>query len=171
MIKTPGSYSIKAVKILGELDQKAATLFKKLCSMCIAFKSLTDRRILDARVISFEGGLVQDAPGKYTLNSYEIDVLSEYFLIGSTQNYMSPYNLCIQSLNNMSPHPCQHQGKDWFFDPFDPIQEFRFSGLSFSIVGRQLFRIVDQDPMPEYTEDLKKFFADQKLIMFEVPRQ
>ena len=55
--------------------------------------------------------------------------------------------------------------------PPQPIQEFRFSGLSFSIVGRELFRIVDQDPMPEYTEDLKKFFADQKLIMFEVPRQ
>ena len=170
-IKQPGSYSIRAVKALREMDQKAAILFKKLCSMCIAFEYLTDRRILDARVISFGDGLVQGDPDKCSLNSYEIDVLSEYRLISSTQNYIYPYNLCIQSLNNRSPHPCLHQGKDWFFDPFDPIQEFRFSGLSFSIVGRQLFRIVDQDPMPEYTEDLKKFFADQKLIMFEAPRQ
>ena len=170
-IRQPGSYSIKAVKALSELDQNAAILFKKLCSMCIAFERPTDRWVLDARVISFGDGLVQDGPGKYTLSSYQIDVLSEYLLIGSTQNYMYPYNLCIQSLNNMRPQPFRHQGKDWFFDPFDPIQEFRFSGLSFSIVGRQLFRIVDQDPIPEYTEDLKKFFADQKLIMFEAPRQ
>ena len=168
-IEKPGSYSIKTLKTLGELDQKAAISFKKLCSMCIAFEYLTNKRILDARVISFEGGLVQDVPGKYSLSCYEIDVLREYRLIGSTQNYMYPYNLCIQSLNNMRPQPFRHQGKDWFFDPFDPIQEFRFSGLSFSTVGRELFRIVDQDPMPEYTKVLKKFFADQKLIMVEVP--
>ena len=32
-IEKPGSYSIKAVKILGELNQNAASLFKKLCSI------------------------------------------------------------------------------------------------------------------------------------------
>lgn len=45
--------------------------------------------------------------------------------------------------------------------------EFRLSGVALSRVGRELFRIVDQDPMPEYTEDLKQYFAEQKLQMIE----
>ena len=66
------------------------------------------------------------------------------------------------------PQSFRHQGRDWFFDSFDPIQEFRLPGIAFSIVGRELYRIVDQDPMPEYTEDLKKCFAGQNLSMIEV---
>ena len=133
--------------------------------MCIAFERLTDGCVLDARVISFGDDFVQGVPGKYSLTSYEIDVLSDYSLIGSTQHYMYPYNLCIQSLNNLRPQPFHHQGQDWFFDPLDPIQEFRFSGLPFSTVGRELFRIVDQDLMLEYTEELKKYFMKQNLAM------
>ena len=38
-----------------------------------------------------------------------------------------------------------------------------------SHVGRELLRIVDQDLMEQYTEDLKKFFAGQNLQMVETP--
>ena len=48
-------------------------------------------------------------------------------------------------------------------------QEFKLSGVALSRVGGELFRIVDQDPMPEYTDDLKEFFAKQKLQMIEAP--
>ena len=50
----------------------------------------------------------------------------------------------------------------------DNKMELRLSGVVFSEVGRELFHIVDQEPMPEYTEDLKKFFAEQNLSMIEV---
>ena len=45
----------------------------------------------------------------------------------------------------------------------------RISGVALSRVGRELFCIVDQDPMPKYTEDLVKFFAGQKLQIVAVP--
>ena len=51
----------------------------------------------------------------------------------------------------------------------DNNPEFKLAGVVLSHVGRELFHIVDQDPMPEYTEDLKKFFAAQKLHMVEAP--
>ena len=108
---------------------------------------------------------------KYNLSYYQLDVLSEYGLVGSTQNSLYPYNSCIEIQNHLPALPFRHQGLSWILCPFsilDTIQEFKVSGLSFSLAGRELLRIVDQDPMPEYTEDLKKFFAKQNLSMIEV---
>ena len=45
------------------------------------------------------------------------------------------------------------------------------SGIMLSHTGRELFPIVDQDPMESYTEALKKFFAEQNLQMIEVSIQ
>ena len=73
--------------------------------------------------------------------------------------------------NNPILLPFQHQGKYWILLPTperDHTPEFRLWGVMLSRVGRELFHIVDQDPMPEYTEDLKKFFAKQNLNMIEV---
>ncbi len=36
-IEKPGSYSIRTIKLLGELDQNTAILFKKFCSACVVF--------------------------------------------------------------------------------------------------------------------------------------
>lgn len=170
-IENPGSYSIKSIKLLGELNQYTAALFKKLCSMCIAFEDPADRCVIDARLLPLDRNVAQGDLGKYSFNPYEIDLLSQYNLVGSTQNSLYPYNLCIGSENNRFPQPFQHQGQDWVLWPFsqwDAIKEFYLMGLPFSLIGSELFRIVAQDPMPEYTEDLKKFFAKQNLNMFEV---
>ncbi len=64
------------------------------------------------------------------------------------------------------------QGKYWILSPTperDNTPEFRLSGVMLSRVGCELFHIVDQDPMPEYTDDLKKFFEEQDLRMIEAP--
>ena len=169
-IRKPGSYSIKAVKILGELDQDIAALFKKLCSMCITFEDTVDGNILDARILPVGIEREQGDFNKYNLSSYQLDGLSQYGLVGSTQNSLYPYNSCIEIQNHPPALPFRHQGLSWVLLPFsllDTIQEFRMSGLSFSLAGRELLRIVDQEPMPEYTEDLKKFFTEQNLTMVE----
>ena len=70
--------------------------------------------------------------------------------------------------------PFRHQGKYWILLPSperENKQVFKLSGVVLSRVGRELFHIVDQDPIPEYTEDLKKYLANQKLQMVEVPNQ
>ncbi|MYK17496.1 DUF2806 domain-containing protein, partial [Candidatus Poribacteria bacterium] len=53
-IEKPGSYSTKAVKTLGELDQDIAALFKNICSMCIAFEDGSDGNVLDARILPLD---------------------------------------------------------------------------------------------------------------------
>ena len=174
-IRQPGSYSIKAVKLLGELDQNTAILFKKFCSVCVAIGVLgipNSEQVLDARVLSLGGSLGSNALRKYGLGLDQLNILKEYSLITSSDISLHDYNLCIVYEANPVPSPFRHQGKFWALLPSsdrDNTPEFKLSGIGLSRVGRELFRIVDQDPMPEYTKDLKKYFADQKLQMVEVP--
>ena len=173
-IKNPGSYSIKTVKALGELDKNIATLFKKLCSTCVVLRIPNSETVIDARVSSLGGNAGSNALKKYGLGFKQFNILNEYDLIISDYNSWHDYNLCILNSGIPITLPFQYQGKHWLLLPSqdrDNKPEFKLSGVALSHVGQELFHIVDQDPMPEYTEDLKKFFADQKLIMFEAPRQ
>ena len=68
----------------------------------------------------------------------------------------------------------QHQGKYWNLLPLpDQIEEqdLKLSGVAFSRVGRELFRIVDQVPMEKYTKDLQKYLERQNVQMTEIPVQ
>lgn len=183
-IRQSGSYSIKAVKLLSELDQDTANLFKKFCSACVvygAFGISNGEQVFDARVSSLGDSLGSNVLSKYGLGLNQLNILKEYSLITSGDIPLSTYslvsvydyNLCIEYEDNPVPAPFQHQGKSWILSPTperDNTPEFRLSGVMLSRIGRELFPIVDQDPMPEYTEDLKKFFAKQNLNMIEVNR-
>ena len=172
-IRNPGSYSILAIKRLGEMDQNTAALFKKLCSTCIVLGILNNEHIIDARVPSLGGNAGSNALKKYGLGFDQLNLLNEYDLIISDYNSWRDYNICIVKQNDPMLFSFQHQGKHWVLPPLPDrninSKEFRISGVALSHVGRELLPIVDIDPMPEYTEDLKKYFAEQKLQMLEVP--
>ncbi len=184
-IQKPGSYSIRAVKLLSELDQNIAALFKRFCAACVVVEVLgipNSKQVFDARVLSLGGSLISNALSKHGLGLDQLNILNEYRLITSgdislhDHNLASlyDYNLCIEHEDNPVLLPFQHQGKHWILSPTperNNNSELRLSGVMLSRVGRELFRIVDQDPMPEYTEDLKKLFADQKLQMVEIRNQ
>ena len=171
-IEKPGSYSTKTVKLLGELDQSTAALFKKLCSACIVFEIPEANHVFDIRVSSLGGDAGQNALGKYGLGFDQLNTLNEYGLIISSYKSRFSYNMCIMKENSPMILPFQHQGRFWILSPlsgWQGNQDFMLSGVNFSHAGRELYRIVDQDPMPEYTADLKKFFEIQNLRMIEVP--
>ncbi len=170
-IEKPGSYSIKVVKSLGELDQDTAALFKRFCSACVVLGIQNNEHVIDARVPSLGGNAGSNALSKYGLSFDQLNILNEYDLIISDYNSWRDYKLCIMNQNNPILLPFQYQEKYWILSPTaerDNNPEFRLSGVMLSRVGSELFRIVDQDPMPEYTEDLKKYFAGQNLNMLEV---
>ena len=171
-IRKPGSYSIKTVKTLGEMDQNAATLFKKLCSACVVLGIQDNEHVIDARIPSLDGNAGSNALKKYGLGFNQLNILNEYDLIISDYNSWRDYNLCILNPKNPILLPFRYQGKQWILLPSperDNKPEFKLSGVAFSRVGRELFHIVDQEPMKQYTEDLKKFFAGQNLQMVETP--
>ena len=72
-IEKPGSYSIRAVKILGELDQYVAVLFKTLCSACVVLGISNSKIHIDARVPSLGGRAGTNALAKYGLNFVQLN--------------------------------------------------------------------------------------------------
>ena len=172
-IRKPGRYSIRTVRILGQLNQNAATLFKKLCSVCVAlvFDDRTEGYVHDARVSSLGGNAGSNALSKYGLDFGQLNILNEYGLIIPDYNSWLDYKLCIMNGNLPVTIPFRHQGRHWVLFPSperDKNQECKVSGVALSRAGRELFPIVDLDPMEGYTKDLKKFFAGQSLQMIEV---
>lgn len=175
-IRKPGTYSIRTVKILGQLDQNTAVLFKKLCSVCVALEISNVEivfDIFDIRVPSLGGNAASNALSKYGLSFDQLNILHEYGLIISDYNSWYDYKLCVVNKNSPITIPFLHQGRYWVLSPLseqNKNQELKVSGVAPSRAGRELFPIVDQDSMEGYTEELKKFFAQQNLKMVEVPR-
>lgn len=171
-IRNPGSYSIRTLKTLGELDQNAAALFKRFCSACVVLENLIDGSILEARIPSLGGKPGKNNLMKYGLGFVNLNVLNEYGLIISNYATGFTYTLSKDIENKFEPLPFRYQSKYWALSTLpgwnEKQQEFTLPGVALSRVGRELFRIVDQNPMPEYTEDLKKYFAGQNLQMVEV---
>ena len=173
-IRKPGTYSIKTVKTLGELDQSAATLFKKLCSLCIVFEIPGGEHVLDIRVPSMGGNAASNVLRSYGLSFDQLNILHEYGLIIPDYNSWYDYKLCVVNENPLVTLPFRHQEQQWVLLPtadWKIREELKVSGVALSRAGHELFRIVDLDPREKYTEDLKKFFAGQKLQMIEVPSQ
>ena len=173
-IKQPGSYSIRSIRTLVELDQNTAALFKRLCSLCIVVENPDDRYIFDARVASLGDDAAQNALSKYGLSFDQLNVLNEYGLIISDYNSWHSYNVYRGNEDNLKFLLFQHQRKYWNLLPLPEEvknQQFKLRGVALTRTGRELFRIIDQEPMEEYTKDLKNFLERQNVQMTEIPVQ
>ena len=73
-IEKPGSYSIRTLKTLGELDQNTAILFKKLCSACIFLEHPIDKHLIDVRVPSLGKNPGANALKKYGLTFTNLNI-------------------------------------------------------------------------------------------------
>lgn len=171
-IQRPSSYSIRAVKILGELDKQTAKLFKKFCSCCVALQVPTDKKIIwDARVPSLGGNAASNALVEYGFNFGTLNVLQEYGLIISDYNSWFDYQSCIAMKDNTVLLGFRHQGKEWGFLPTEERQPgtvFKVSGVALTKAGKELFQIIDSEEVPAYTEALFEYFEGQKLKVVSV---
>ena len=166
-IRKPGTFSIRTLTILSEIDQNVAGLFKKLCSLSLAIKA-NNRQIHDARVCSLGGNAANNALSKYSLGFGQLNILLEYGLIVSDYNCYFPY-----ILSNGSSLPFQYQGRTCVLQPSSEKmkgKEYKVSGVALSLAGRELYTIVVQESAERYTQELKKFFAEQGLQMRDVTR-
>ena len=204
-IRNPGSYSKRTVKILGDLDQNTAALFKKLCSICVVLEEPVEirderlaqiitvplldgnpgstcaildipdaKQVLDARVPSLGGNPGSNALIKYGLGFGQLNVLNEYGLIISDYNSWGSYSPCIRNEDNLVLLPFYYALRQWVLLPssaWDRTQDFGLNGVALSQAGRELFGVVDLDPVEEYTGELKQFLSAQNLRMTEIQRQ
>lgn len=115
-IKQPDSFSIRTVRIMGQLDSRTASLFRLLCSLCITlgYQDI----ILDFRVPSLGGNAAQNALQNYGLSFANLNVLEEYGLIISDFNSYMDYRAAI-ARNNMVELALKYSNTYWGLVPVD----------------------------------------------------
>lgn len=168
-IKQPSSFSIRTIKLLSQLDNQAAILFHKLCSLCICLK--ISGNIYDARVVSLEGNAASNSLAKYGLNFDQLNILHEYGLIIPDYNSNLDYGCCIVNEQNQASFAMTYQGKHYVLLPISKenfTKELKLDGVQLSKSGKELLNIVDITPEDSYTEDLVGFFEKRQLNMKEI---
>ena len=172
-IERPGSFSIRAVRILSDLNKKSARLFRTLCSACVSIEA--NGVSIDVRVPSLGRAAGNNALGKYGLGFGELNVLQEHGLIIADYNSWLDYQICIgaEALTTRTTIclPFLYQGRSWVLVPGSEGKrraEFKLHGVALTSAGSELRQIVEPVLMSEYTQDLMEFFLRNKLTMTEV---
>ena len=173
-VERPGSTSIKTLEILKNLNRATATLFGKLCSICVSIRpdgtSFNDARVPFLGDYS-EGNALRD----YGLAFGNLNVLSEHGIINTEYNtwhdYRASIGLDIPQSQTLVRIPFYFQGKYWVLVPTSTgVQgrEFRLSGVALTRSGQELSRVVNLVPAEQYTLRLSEYFKNKDLQMIEV---
>ncbi len=175
-IRRPETFSIKSVKLLGEMDANTAKLFVRLCSLSLALviKTPADEHIVDVRVASLSGNASTNSLQKYGLGFSQLNVLHEYGLIIPDYNSWFDYRLCVADANKRIAAPFTYQGKLWGLVPTEgsqAAQQVRISGVALSKTGQELWRIVEPIGPNDYTADLSAYFERRKLSMVAITKE
>lgn len=168
-VERPESTSTKTLGILRNIDQNTATLFNRLCSVCV---SIEDE---DARVPSLGGDVGKNSLEKYGLGFGKLNILNEHGLIISNYATWHDYINCIGRIIQINvPHrfriPFKHQGRFWVLTPLSgdgAVNDLKLTGVALTQSGAELLKVVDIDPEDNYRQDLIRFFNQEGLQMTE----
>ena len=170
-VERPGGTSVRTLGLLRDLDQGTAALFAKFCSACVYVLPEGGRDMLDARVPSLGSKAANNSLRAFGFNFPALNRLNEHGLIISDFDSWNDVTLSVARKPDEPRRPLlpfHHQGQQWVLmsdvgrPPGEPV---RIEGPSLSLAGRELSRIVTQEPIPEYTERLVAFFVGRKLHM------
>ena len=174
-VERPGSTSIRTLGILRDLDQSTAQLFARLCSVSIFVLPELGRSMIDARVPSLGKNAAANSLAEFGLAFSALNRLNEHGLIIADYNSWGDFRPSVVTRRVESGKPMvlpfHHQDRKWVLlpdAPQDSTNELRISGVALSHVGKELSMIVEQEPVPKYTERLKKFFLQKKLKLVQV---
>ena len=167
-ILQPGSYAIKSVRTVSEMRRDIAMCFQRLCSICISQEIQSD--VLDVRALVFEGTAGNNALAAYGLDFGALVALEEYGLIISDFHSWKDYRTSIVDLRSAFLLPIKYQCRQWKLvrSTENKQSEFRIHGVALSMVGRELFSVVDQVENSTYTRNLNQFFEKKNMKMVQI---
>ncbi|WP_437974291.1 DUF2806 domain-containing protein [Sorangium sp. So ce295] len=167
-IRKPSSFSIRTVKLMGELDRRAASIFQRLASLTISLRM--QGQVIDARVVSLSGNAAQNSLQDYGLSFGNLNVLHEFGLIIHDYNSYMDYRASVAIAGGVG-FPFTFQDRQWVLIPEEERsreEQLRVNGVALSASGKQLLGILDPAPDVKYSAALQEFFRRRKLIMTEV---
>lgn len=167
-ILKPGTFSIRTIKLISQLDNQAAKLFQTLCSQAVTL-NITGN-ILDARVVSFDGSPGANSLSRFGLSFDNLNILQEYGLVISDYNSYMHYNGCIAH-GNFVYSTLGFGGKHYGLVPTDSEQndkEVRLSGIALTRAGRELLNIIPIEEKLEYKAELFKYLESKHFTVVDV---
>jgi hypothetical protein len=169
----PSSFSIRAVRILGQLDSGTAALFRRFCSACIAIRIPGSNHVLDARIPSLGGNAASNSLQEFGLSFTNLNVLQENGLVISDYNSWMEYQTCVVR-DRTVPLPFKYQNAYWGFQPTAPreaLAQLRIHGVALTKAGQELQDIVDINPFPEFHSKFVEFLRRSNLELVSVKVQ
>jgi len=167
-ISRPGSFSIRTVKLISQLDNQAAKLFQTLCSVSV---SLNFGPLQDARVVSFSGTPASNSLSLYGLSFGSLNVLQEYGLIISDYNSWMHYSVCVAHKGNSVAASFTYAGKQFGLIPTDKEKydkRLQLHGVTLTKAGKELLSIIPIEEQKEYTLALIEFFKGKHLQLTQI---
>lgn len=158
-INRPASFSKKTIKLISQLDNRAAHLFSLACSMSVSLQ--VQGNIVDARVLGL-GQIGQNSLAAYGMPYGACVILQEYGLVVSDLSGYSDYQ-SSQLVDGTVQLPLTHQNEHWMLvkQQGQARSEMRLEGMQLSMSGCELLSIVELQPVPEYTDAMKTFLRNQ----------
>lgn len=175
-IRRPSTYSVRTVKLMGQMDADVAEIFRRFCSLCCAYRVGKERKIIDGRALAL-GVNNQTALHDFGLPFSQMLMLEEYGLIAGIDPTSFPYDISLTRESydgNIPVLPLAYSNELYMLHPKPPKTEKDFDGygifgVGLSRVGRELLNIVELEENPKYTKALMEFFDREGLIPIKLP--
>lgn len=190
-IKRPGTFSLRTIRLLGEIDEKIANIFKILCSACISFDNPLGSKFISLSLLpnlvdrnQSNADLGLNNFEKYGISDYMISRLVELGLLEQYVNFPNPSGtgMYVPQID-MSPCflgenerfiPFLYSDKYYVLDWIDQEKQinwnFKLIGFRLSSVGMELMNIVDKEIVTLFHEDMLDFLKMHNLRLLEVKR-
>lgn len=163
-IRKPGTFSIRTIRLISQLDNEAAKLFRILCSISVSLRR--QNYIIDARVITFNKSAGQNGLRDFGLSFTDLNILNEYGLINSEYNSSASYGMCIPNNHDLFLK-FTFENKSHILSPqnesFD--KKMKINGVSLTKVGQELLSIIPFETNLKYRKKLIEFFENRSLKM------
>ncbi|REG84084.1 DUF2806 domain-containing protein [Winogradskyella sediminis] len=169
-ITKPGTFSIRTVRLISQLDNQAAKLFQLLCSQSVSMY-IGKSHMLDARVVSFSGSPASNSLTKYGLSFDNLNVLQEYGLIISDYNSYMNYAPCVANDGIHLAATLYFGETHYGLIPTDKEKydkTVRLNGVTFTKAGKELRKIIPLKDASNYKKDLDEFFNKKHLKLTKI---
>ena len=166
-IQAPGSFSVRTLRVMRAVSQSAARHFRRAASVSIQL-TLDGKHIIDARIPAVGGQLGQNCLQGEGLSYDVLTDMTENGLLHTDYRSYHPYGpleLHSNAQSLLPPNvqiPFVHQSAMWMLMPKENPQQakpVRVSGAKMTSCGVELLKIVDIEPLPDFTAKLVGHFS------------
>lgn len=150
-IQKPGTFSLRTVRALGQMDQETATMFQRFANACVAHPSL-----IDARVPSLGGNANTNALERYGLSFGSLNTLLENGLIISEFNSVFEYAPVSEAGLSLA-----YAGNLIILQPKNPeMSPVEVQGPALSKIGKELFLVTQPEENEQYSKELFLYLSN-----------